>query len=159
MQEGASVQPTDILIDGVTVQSNTRSDGCLCVACSGVGLKGRRNVIRKSRIEISNGQGGVLFAGPDNLIEHCTIVFKGKAATGAAAAIKLYEAHNTVIRDNDIVIASDDEAAPAAILLVDSQNVILEGNRFYGVKTVTRMDTLLVSYRSRSAGSRISKVA
>lgn len=139
-KSAASLQPSDISIDSVTIKANTRTDVRPCPECFGVALKGRRNVIRNSRIEISNGQAGALFVGPDNLIEHCTIVFKGKAATGAAAAIKLYAAHNTVIRDNDIVIESDDDTAPVAILLTDSKNVTLEGNRFYGVKTVTRMD-------------------
>lgn len=140
LRVSASMQPSDILVDRVSVQSKTRTDVRPCPECFGVALKGRRNVIRNSRIEISNGQAGVLFAGPDNLIERCTIVFKGKAATAAAAAIKLYAAHNTVIRDNDIVIESDDDTAPVAILLTDSKNVTLEGNRFYGVKTITKMD-------------------
>lgn len=130
------------VMEDVRLEANKKSDGKPCVTCYGVGLIGKANVIRNSRIDIWNGQAAILLLGPGSIIENNIIVFHGQAAVQAAGVIKLYQADNTIIRNNDIVIeaVSDGDFPLPAIFLTDSKNVILEGNRFYGVKTVSTID-------------------
>lgn len=103
-----------------------------------IGMKGASNIIRNSTIEVTDGHAAIYLFGPNQLIENNIIIFKGKAAVESAAAIKLHQADGTIIRNNDIIIeSSGDEAPKAAISLIDSKDVVIEGNRIYGIKTLT----------------------
>jgi hypothetical protein len=126
---------TDFVVERMKVEAATIDDGIACMSCVAIGMKGAANIIRNSTIEITDGHAAMYLFGPNQVIENNLIIFKGKAAVESAAAIKLHQADGTVIRNNDIIIDSTGEDAPrAAISLIDSKNVIAEGNRIYGAK-------------------------
>jgi hypothetical protein len=127
---------TNHLIERMKVESGSISgfSGMFRIA---VGMKGAANIIRNSTIEVDDGHAAIYLFGPNQIIENNIIIFKGKAAVESAAPIKLHQADGTIIRNNDIIVESDDDNAPkTAISLIDSKNVVVEGNRIYGIKTL-----------------------
>jgi hypothetical protein len=134
----ADYQETAHLLESLTlvVEFGGRN---ACRQCTAIRMKGASNTIRNSTIEIADGHAAIHLFGPNQIIENNIIVFKGKAALASAAAIILHQGDGTIIRNNDIIIQSAGEEAPqAAIALIDSKNVLVEGNRVYGVTTLTR---------------------
>jgi len=128
---------TENLIEHMKVEADIINDGVACMSCIAIGMKGASNIIRNSTIEVADGHAAIYLFGPNQLIENNIIIFKGKAAVESAAAIKLHQADGTIIRNNDIIIeSSGEDAAKAAISLIDSKNVVVEGNRIYGIKTL-----------------------
>jgi hypothetical protein len=103
-----------------------------------IGMQGAGNIIRNSTIIAEDEHSAIYLFGPNSIIENNIIIYKGHKGKGPSAApIKLHQADGTVIRNNDIIVEMiGDEAPQAAISLIDSKNVIAEGNRIYGIKTL-----------------------
>jgi hypothetical protein len=103
-----------------------------------IGMQGAGNIIRNSTIIAEDEHSAIYLFGPNSIIENNIIIYKGYKGEGPSAApIKLHQADGTVIRNNDIIVEMiGDEAPQAAISLIDSKNVIAEGNRIYGIKTL-----------------------
>ncbi|GAC1421129.1 MAG: hypothetical protein NVSMB6_22780 [Burkholderiaceae bacterium] len=137
LPQSADAYPkTEYLIDHMKIESGSVRD-YVGIHRKAIGMKGASNIIRNSTIEVEDGHAAIYLFGPNQLIENNIIIFKGKAAVESAAAIKLHQADGTIIRNNDIIIESSGEDAPkAAISLIDSKNVVVEGNRIYGIKTL-----------------------
>jgi hypothetical protein len=132
-------QKTEHRIESMKIEADTIGDGVKCEQCQSIGMKGAANIIRNSTIEITDGHTAIYLFGPNQLIENNIIIFKGKAAVESAAAIKLHQGDGSIIRNNDIIVESrDDDAPKAAISLIDSKNVIVEGNRIYGINTLVK---------------------
>ncbi len=139
-QDADAYQKTEYLIERMKVAADTINDGIVCVSCKAIGMKGAANVIRNSTIEVTDGHAAIYLFGPNQLIENNIIIFRGKAAVESAAAIKLHQADGTIIRNNDIIIENSGEDSPkSAISLIDSKNVVAEGNRIYGIKTLVHV--------------------
>ncbi|MEZ5652497.1 MAG: right-handed parallel beta-helix repeat-containing protein [Burkholderiaceae bacterium] len=115
-------RPTEYLIDNMEVIAGEY----------GIRLMGRYNRITNSRIEVTDSKSAIYLFGPDNVIENNIIVFRGKGATPSAAPIKLHHGDRTVIRNNVIIIEGPDQDARQAVSLIESRDVVLEGNRVYG---------------------------
>jgi len=130
---------TEYVIENVKVRANTggRSNTSSVV---GIGMRGRRNVIRNSTIEVTDGHVAIYLFGPGNVIENNTIIFHGQSAFESAAAIKLHQADGTIIRNNDIVIETPPmgKVPAAAIALVNSKGVVIENNRLRGIKAMVK---------------------
>jgi len=125
-------------IDHMVIKASDRNPYTLPMRM-GIGIQGAANVIQHSTIEVADGHAAIYLFGPNQVIENNLIIFRGKATVESAAAIKLHQADGSIIRNNDIVIESDEGQGPkAAISLIDSKNVLVEGNRFYGTKAVSR---------------------
>ena len=136
-QSANAYQKTEYLIERMKIESGSDSDH-VGIHRKAIGMKGASNIIRDSTIEVVDGHAAIYLFGPNQLIENNLIIFKGKAAVESAAAIKLHQGDGTIIRNNDIIILSSGEDAPKApISLIDSKNVVVEGNRIYGIKTLT----------------------
>ncbi|QNA88728.1 hypothetical protein G4G28_09890 [Massilia sp. Dwa41.01b] len=99
----------------------------------GVDVGGRNNVLRDSVIEVA-GRVAVFQFGPNAVIENNTFVVHGKGETGAFdAVLKLRDAHGAVVRNNTFIFKGGlFTRAPAAINLLDSKDVRIEGNTFKG---------------------------
>jgi hypothetical protein len=138
-ESASAYQKTEHRIESMKIEADTIGDGVKCEQCQSVGMDGAANIIRNSTIEITDGHAAIYLFGPNQLIENNIIIFKGKAAVESAAAIKLHQGDGTIIRNNDIIVESrDDDAPKAAISLIDSRNVIVEGNRIYGINTLVK---------------------
>ncbi|MEZ5658028.1 MAG: right-handed parallel beta-helix repeat-containing protein [Burkholderiaceae bacterium] len=104
----------------------------------GIRMMGRHNRISNSRIEVTDSKSAIYLFGPDNVIENNIIVFKGRGATPSAAPIKLHHGDRTIIRNNVIIIEGVDEDVRQAVSLIESRDVVLEGNRVYGAGPVVQ---------------------
>jgi hypothetical protein len=105
---------------------------------AGIVLMGRQNRIANSRIEVTDSKSALYLFGPDNVIENNIIVFRGRGATPSAAAIKLHHGDRTIIRNNVIIFEGPDQDLRQAVSLIESRDVVLEGNRVYGAGPVVR---------------------
>jgi len=107
----------------------------------GVDLGGRNNVLRDSVIEVE-GRVAVFQFGPGATIENNTFIVRGKGdRTAFDAALKLRDAHGAIIRNNTFIFEGGFFAsAPAAINLLDSKDVLIEGNTFKGFEQKVRVN-------------------
>ena len=119
------------LVEAMTIRAGWR----------GVEMRGGGNVIRNSTIEV-DGHTAIVLMGPETVIENNTIIVHGKGdAKPFDAAIKLRDAKGAIVRNNRIVYKGlwPFGKAPAAINLLDSTDVTIEGN------TVERFEKLVRS--------------
>lgn len=95
----------------------------------GIVMGGGGNVLRNSTIEV-DGHTAVYMYGPGSIIENNTIIIHGKGdAKPFDAPIKLRDAHGAIVRNNRIVYKRTWLGKePAAINLLDSTDVRIEGN-------------------------------
>lgn len=107
----------------------------------GVQMGGGGNVLRDSVIEVDGRSAAFLF-GPGAIIENNTFIIHGKGDRGAFdAALKLRDAHGAVVRNNKFIARGGLFAkVPAAINLLDSKDVVIEGNTFEGFDQVVRVN-------------------
>lgn len=104
----------------------------------GVGMKGGGNVIRDTVIEVTEGNAGIYLYGPDQVIENCTIVFRGSGATPRSALIKLHAGNRSIIRNNKLIVEGGEAGPQQAISLIGSKDVVVEGNTVQGVKQLVK---------------------
>nr|WP_255407841.1 right-handed parallel beta-helix repeat-containing protein [Collimonas sp. PA-H2] len=104
----------------------------------GVVMGGGGNVLRDSTIDV-DGHTAVYMYGPGSIIENNTIIIhRNGDAKPFDAAIKLRDAHGAVVRNNRIIYKGGWLGkAPAAVNLLDSTDVLIEGN------TVENFDKLV----------------
>lgn len=122
-------EPGGYLIDNVNVRAGWR----------GVQMGGGGNILRNSVVAVDSSTAAVLF-GPGAIVENNTIIIHGKGEHGDFdAALKLRDAHGAVVRNNAFVYRGGlFSNAPAAINLLDSRDVLIEGNTFKGFKLPVR---------------------
>jgi len=130
-KEALVYEASNYLIDRVTIRSGW----------SGVYMGGGNNTLRNSVIEV-DGRIGVYQFGPGAIIENNTIIIHGKGdRTEFDAALKLRDAHGTVVRNNKFIFRGGlFTKATAAINLLDSKDVVIEGNTFEGFDQVVRVN-------------------
>lgn len=106
----------------------------------GVQMGGGGNTLRDSVIEVDS-RVAVFQFGPGAVIENNTFVVHGKGDRNQFdAALKLRDAHNAVVRNNTFIFKGGFFAsAPAAINLLDSKDVLIEGNTFKGFDQKVRV--------------------
>ena len=98
----------------------------------GVQMAGIGNTIRNSVIEVDSRSAIALF-GPGSVIENNTIIVHGKGeATPDDGAVTLWDGKGSIIRNNHFVFEGWLRKPPPAIRLIDSTDVLLEGNTFEG---------------------------
>ncbi|WP_369827846.1 right-handed parallel beta-helix repeat-containing protein [Collimonas sp. PA-H2] len=121
-------QPTGNLVEHMTIHAGWR----------GVVMGGGGNVLRDSTIDV-DGHTAVYMYGPGSIIENNTIIIhRNGDAKPFDAAIKLRDAHGAVVRNNRIIYKGGWLGkAPAAVNLLDSTDVLIEGN------TVENFDKLV----------------
>jgi nitrous oxidase accessory protein NosD len=105
-------------------------------------MSGTGNVLRNNVIEVESATAAYLY-GPGSVIEGNTfIVHQTKGEPAATLAIlKLRDAHGAVIRNNRFIVKGVFVGkAEAAINLLESKNVVIEGNTIEGAKTLVRKD-------------------
>jgi hypothetical protein len=108
----------------------------------GVIMSGTGNVLRNNVIEVESATAAYLY-GPGSVIEGNTfIVHQTKGEPAATIAIlKLRDAHGAVIRNNRFIVKGVFAGkAEAAINLLESKDVVIEGNTIEGAKTLVRKD-------------------
>lgn len=107
----------------------------------GVVMGGANNTLRDSTIEV-DGHTAIFMYGPGSIIENNTIIIHGKGdAKPFDAAIKLRDAHGAVVRNNRIIYkGSWFGKAPAAINLLDSTDVTVEGNTVEQFEKLIRLN-------------------
>lgn len=107
----------------------------------GIDLGGRNNVLRDSVIEVE-GRVAVFQFGPGATIENNTFIVRGKGdRTAFDAALKLCDAHGAIARNNTFIFEGGLFAsAPAAINLLDSKDVLVEGNTFRSFEQKVRVN-------------------
>jgi parallel beta helix pectate lyase-like protein len=116
----------------------------------GIVLGGGNNTIRNSTIEV-DGHTAIFNYGPNPIIENNTIIIYGKGRTNLRTsddavelmkgAIKLRDAKGGIIRNNKIIYKGGFLGfgkAPVAINLLDSKDVIIEGNTIEGFESLVR---------------------
>lgn len=105
----------------------------------GVQMGGGGNILRNSVIEVDSSTAAFLY-GPGAIIENNTIIIHGKGTHGDFdAALKLRDAHGAIIRNNTFIYRRGVFAgARAAINLLDSRDVRIEGNTFKGFEQPVR---------------------
>ena len=123
-------QPGGYLIDNVNIRAGWR----------GVQMGGGGNVLRNSVIEVDSSTAVVLF-GPGVIIENNTIIIHGKGEQGDFdAALKLRDGHGAVVRNNTFIYRRGlFSGARTAIKLLDTSDVLIEGNTFDGFEQSVRM--------------------
>lgn len=116
-------EASDYVVDGLTVRAGWR----------GVQMGGANKVLRNSTIEVDSATAAFLF-GPGALIENNTFIVHGKGArSDFDGALKLRDAHGAIVRNNTFIFRGGwFGKAPAAIHLLDSTGVVIEGNTFQG---------------------------
>ncbi len=119
------------VVDKVTVKAGWR----------GVQMGGSGNVLRNSVIDV-DGRVAVYQFGPGAVIENNTFIVRGKGDRGAFdAVLKLRDAHGALVRNNTFIFRGGlFSSAPAAINLLDSSNVQIEGNSFKGFDQTVRVN-------------------
>jgi hypothetical protein len=120
----------------------------------GIVLGGGNNVIRNSRIEV-DGNTAIYVYGPGTIIENNTIIVHGKGDRKQwDAAIKLRDADNAIVRNNQFVydggLLSKGEAA---INLLDSDNVTIDGNTVTGFRKTVRVNGVTTFTESNTKSS------
>ena len=105
----------------------------------GVGIVGAANVVRGNTIVVTDPYAGIYLVGPNQVVEDNVIILKGDAAAGSSAAIKLHLAHGSVIRNNKIILQGFTPPVDRAIVLIESKDVIVEGNLIYGVERTVKL--------------------
>lgn len=116
----------------------------------GIVLGGGNNTIRNSTIEV-DGHTAIFNYGPNPIIENNTIIINGKGRTNLRTsddavelmkgAIKLRDAQGGIIRNNRIIYKGGFLGfgkAPVAINLLDSKDVLIEGNTIEGFDKLVR---------------------
>lgn len=124
--------PTNYVLESLRIESGGR----------GVILGGTGNVLRNNTIEVDSATAAYIY-GPGAVIEGNTfIVHQAEGEPKATSAIlKLRDAHGAVIRNNRFIVKGlFTGQAEAAVNLLESTNVTLEGNVFEGAKTLVRKD-------------------
>jgi hypothetical protein len=122
-------KPSNFVVDNMKIHAGWR----------GVSMGGGGNVLRNSTIDV-DGHTAVFMYGPGSVIENNTIIIHGKLdAKPFDAAIKLRDAHGAVVRNNRIIFKGQFFGkAPAALNLLDSKEVLIEGNTVEGFETLVR---------------------
>lgn len=122
---------TDYLIEDITIHAGWR----------GVDMGGAGNILRDSIIEV-DGRVAVFQFGPGAVIENTTFIIHGKGdGKPFDAALKLRDAHGAIVRNNTFIFeGSIFASAPAAINLLDSKDVLIEGNTFKGFEQKVRVN-------------------
>lgn len=109
----------------------------------GVVFSGAENALRNSTVEVES-QVAMVSYGPKVLIENNTfIVHMGKdyyTAPATSAIVKLRDADEAVIRNNRFIVKGWNGKSPAAINLINSKNVTIEGNTVEGAEILVRTD-------------------
>jgi hypothetical protein len=124
--------PTNYTAENLQIESGGR----------GVIMSGTGNVLRNNVIEVESATAAYLY-GPGTVIEGNTfIVHQTKGEPAATIAIlKLRDAHGAVIRNNRFMVKGVFAGkAEAAINLLESKDVVIEGNTIEGAKTLVRKD-------------------
>jgi hypothetical protein len=124
--------PTNHTAENLKIESGGR----------GVIMSGTGNVLRNNVIEVESATAAYLY-GPGSVIEGNTfIVHQTKGEPAATLAIlKLRDAHGAVIRNNRFIVKGVFAGkAEAAINLLESKDVVIEGNTIEGAKTLVRKD-------------------
>ena len=129
-KRGPVYQATGYVIDTVDIRAGWR----------GVQMGGGGNILRNSVIEVDSSTAVVLF-GPGAIIENNTIIVHGKGEHGGFdAALKLRDAHGAIIRNNKFIYRRGlFSGARTAINLLDSRDVLIEGNTFDGFEQPVRV--------------------
>lgn len=123
---------TRFTLDALHIQSGGRA-----VLMSGAG-----NTIRNSTLEV-DGHTAVYLYGAKQLIENNTFIVRLKPGHEGhlPAMLKLRDAHGSVIRNNRFIVKGLFAGqAEAAINLLESTDVLIEGNTVEGAKTLVRKD-------------------
>jgi Right handed beta helix region len=107
----------------------------------GVVMGGANNILRDSTIEV-DGQTAIFMYGPGSIIENNTIIIHGQGdAKSFDAAIKLRDAHGAIVRNNRIIYKGGwFGKAPAAVNLLDSTDVKIEGNTIEKFEKLVRLN-------------------
>lgn len=125
--------PTYYTVENLRIHSGGR----------GVILSGIGNVLRNSVIEVDSPV-AVLIYGPGAVIEGNTFIISrplGQAEGPTEAALKLRDAHGAVIRNNTFLVKGLFAAkAEVAINLLESRDVVIEGNTVKGARSLVRKD-------------------
>jgi hypothetical protein len=124
--------PTQYTAENLQIESGGR----------GAIMSGTGNVLRNNIIEVESATAAYLY-GPGSVIEGNTfIVHQTKGEPAATLAIlKLRDAHGTVIRNNRFIVKGVFAGkAEAAINLLESKDVVIEGNTIEGAKVLVRKD-------------------
>jgi hypothetical protein len=124
-----SYRPADNIVTEMNIYSGWR----------GVVMGGAGNILRNSTIEVG-GHTAIYMYGPNAVIENNTIIINGNGERKKFdAAIKLRGAEGAIIRNNRIIYNGIwPRKAPAAINLLDSNAVRIEGNTFIGFDSIVR---------------------
>lgn len=123
---------THFLVDHLHIQSGGR----------GVIMVGAHNVLRNSVIEVDSDTAAYLY-GPGSIVEGNTFIVHLDPAHPSTlpAALKLRDADGAVIRNNRFIVeAGNGKMAEAAINLLASKHVVLEGNRIENTRQLVRAD-------------------
>ena len=118
------------LVENMTIHAGWR----------GVVMGGGNNVVRNSTLEV-DGHTAVYMYGPGSIIEDNTIIIHGKGnAAPFDAPIKLRDAHGAIVRNNRIIYKTWIGKEPAAINLLDSAEVRIEGNTLEHFSELVRVN-------------------
>jgi len=122
---------SDYLIEKVSIHAGGR----------GIEMGGGGNVLRDSVIEVDS-RVAVFQFGPHAVIENNTFIVHGKGdKTPFDAVLKLRDADGAIVRNNTFIFEGGFLAsAPAAINLLDSKDVLVEGNTFKGFEQKVRVN-------------------
>lgn len=122
---------SDYLIEKVSIHAGGR----------GIEMGGGGNVLRDSVIEVDS-RVAVFQFGPHAVIENNTFIVHGKGdKTPFDAVLKLRDADGAIVRNNTFIFEGGFLAStPAAINLLDSKDVLIEGNTFKGFEQKVRVN-------------------
>lgn len=134
-------EDTRHVVESMTIRAGKR----------GIQLDGANNVIRRNHI-IVDGTTAIVAQGPGIVIEDNLIEVRNELSgfidyyrdieARTPFPIRLIQADGAIVRNNEIRFAKgvSQESLPAAVELIQSQDVLLEGNRFANMNKAVRAD-------------------
>lgn len=117
----------------------------------GIQIDGKNNVIRNNRIVVDSAT-AIVAQGPGTVIENNIIEVRNNLSfhsdqdrikeSRTLFPIRLLQADGAIVRNNQIRLINPASATrlTAAIELVESNHVVLEGNRFHGIENLVHSD-------------------